>query len=86
MAVGNPRYAPQQALAAVSNVTDIEAFIRKREQLDSRTYLDICDLAPVEGPRIMRELELMGITYGSLFPGLDGICRDLKERLFAEPS
>ncbi|RYF44301.1 MAG: FRG domain-containing protein [Cytophagaceae bacterium] len=85
MAVGNPRYAPQQALAAVSNVTDIEAFIRKREQADGRTYLEVCDLAPIEAPRIMRELELMGITYGSLFPGLDGICRDLKDRLFAEP-
>jgi len=27
----------------------------------------------------------MGITFGSLFPGLDGICKDLKDRLFAEP-
>lgn len=85
MAVGNPRYAPQQALAAVSNVTDIEAFIRKREQADGKSYLEICDLPPAEGPRIMRELELMGITFGSLFPGLDGICKDLKDRLFAEP-
>lgn len=85
MPVGNPRYGPQQALAAVSNVTDIEAFIRKREQADGRTYLEVCDLSLVEAPRIMRELELMGITYGSLFPGLDGICRDLKDRLFAEP-
>ncbi len=85
MAVGNPRYTPQQALAAVSNVTDIEAFIRKREQADGKSYLQVCDLLPAEGPQIMRELELMGITYGSLFPGLDGICKDLKDRLFAEP-
>ncbi|WP_162184682.1 FRG domain-containing protein [Sphingomonas hengshuiensis] len=85
MAVGNPRYAPQQALAAVSNVTDIEAFIRKREQADGKSYLEVCDLLPAEGPRIMKELELMGITFGSLFPGLDGICKDLKDRLFAEP-
>jgi hypothetical protein len=33
----------------------------------------------------MRELELMGITYGSLFPGLDGICRDMRDRLFTPP-
>lgn len=85
MAVGNPRYAPQQALAAVSNVTDIEAFIRTREQADGKSYLQVCDLSPFEGVRIMRELELMGITFGSLFPGLDGICKDLKDRLFAEP-
>ena len=86
MAVGNPRYAPQQALAAVSNVTDIEAFIRKREQADGKIYLEVCDLLPAEGPRVMKELELMGITFGSLFPGLDGICKDLKDRLFAEPA
>ncbi|WP_370714497.1 FRG domain-containing protein [Sphingomonas sp. IW22] len=85
MAVGNPRYTPQQALAAVSNVTDIEAFIRKREQADGKCYLEVCDLSAAEGPRILRELELMGITFGSLFPGLDGICKDLKDRLFAEP-
>lgn len=86
MAVGNPRYAAQQALAAVSNVTDIEAFIREREQADGKSYLQVCDLSASEGVRIMRELELMGITFGSLFPGLDGICRDLKDRLFAEPA
>ncbi|NIJ63425.1 hypothetical protein FHR20_000356 [Sphingomonas leidyi] len=85
MAVGNPRYAPQQALATVSNVTDIEAFIRKREQADGKSHLEVCDLSPTEGPRIVKELELMGITFGSLFPGLDGICKDLKDRLFAEP-
>lgn len=80
--VGNPRSGPQQALSTVSNVADIEAFVRSKEEEDGRTYLTVCDLAPSEAPQIMRELELMGITYGSLFPGLDGICRDLKHRFF----
>ena len=48
-------------------------------------YLTVCDLPASDRPRIMRELELMGLTYGSLFPGLDGICRDMKDRLFAAP-
>jgi hypothetical protein len=30
----------------------------------------------------MRELSVMGITAGSLFPGLDGACEELKERFF----
>ncbi|WP_158511185.1 FRG domain-containing protein [Sphingobium herbicidovorans] len=81
---GNPRAAPQQALATVSNVTDIESFVRAREIQDEQEYLTICDLPATEAPRILRELELMGITYGSLFPGLDGIARDVKDRLFAE--
>jgi hypothetical protein len=81
---GNPRAAPQQALATFSNVTDIEGFIRSKEIQDQQEYLTMCELPATEVPRILRELELMGITYGSLFPGLDGIARDIKDRLFAK--
>ncbi|WP_363826570.1 FRG domain-containing protein [Sphingobium sp. LMC3-1-1.1] len=84
MPAGNPRAVPQQSVSTVSNIADIEAFIRHKEQEDDRTYLTICDLAADEAPKIMRELELMGITYGSVFPGLDGVCRDMKDRLFTE--
>ncbi len=83
---GNPRAAPQQALATCSNVADIESFIRAKEVRDKEEYLTICELPASEAPRIRRELELMGITYGSLFPGLDGIARDIKDRLFAKQS
>lgn len=34
----------------------------------------------------MRKLELMGITYGSLFPGIEGVCRDMRDRLFSSPA
>lgn len=83
---GNPRAAPQQALATFSNVTDIEGFIRAKEIQDKQEYLTICELPAKEAPRVLRELELMGITYGSLFPGLDGIARDAKSTLFAKQS
>ncbi|MGV3510421.1 MAG: FRG domain-containing protein [Novosphingobium sp.] len=81
---GNPRATPQQALAAVTNVTDIEEYIRQREIQDGQEYLTVCDFPTAEAPRILRELELMGITYGSLFPGLDGIAKDIKARFFAQ--
>lgn len=84
LSIGNPRLGPQQALSTVSNLADIEEFIIRCEAEDGRTYLTVCDLQPSEGPQIMRELEMMGITYGALFPGLDGICRDVKDRLFRE--
>ncbi|WP_158511186.1 MULTISPECIES: FRG domain-containing protein [Sphingobium] len=86
MPTGNPRHAPQQAISTVTNVADVEAFIRGREDADGMSYLTACDLPIQSKPQIMRELELMGITYGSLFPGLDGICRDMRSRLFAPPS
>lgn len=81
---GNPRATPQQALFTVSNVTDIESFIRAREDQDQQEYLTVCELPADEAPRILRELELMGITHGSLFPGLDGIARDMKSRFFGQ--
>jgi hypothetical protein len=31
---------------------------------------------------MMRELSTMGVTAGSLFPGPDGACDELKERFF----
>lgn len=79
---GNPRATPQQALSIFSNVTDIEGFIRAREVEDQQEYLTVCEIPGIEAPRILRELELMGITHGSLFPGLDGIARDIKDRFF----
>lgn len=86
LAIGNPRSGPQQALSTVTNIADVEAFIRAREEADSQTYLTVCDLHAADRSRIMRELELMGITYGSLFPGMDGVCRDMRDRLFAPPT
>jgi hypothetical protein len=86
IAIGNPRAGPQQALSTVTNVADIESFVREKEQEDDVSYLTVCDLPATDRPRIMRELELMGITYGSLFPGIDGICRDMKDRMFKEPT
>ena len=86
MQVANPRHGPQQAISTVTNVADVEGFIRRREHEDGAVYLTVCDLPLTSRPQIMRELELMGITYGSLFPGLDGVCRDMRDRMFANPS
>ena len=86
LAIGNPRSGPQQALSTVTNIADVEAFIRAREESDEQTYLTVCDLPADDRPRIMRELELMGITCGSLFPGMEGVCRDMRDRLFAPPA
>jgi hypothetical protein len=82
LALNNPRMVPQQALASVTNVDDIESYIRNREQDNQKTYLQVIDLPASGRKEIMQELSLMGITAGSLFPGLDGVCKQLKERFF----
>jgi hypothetical protein len=81
IAIDNERLIPQQSISSITNIDDIESYIRSRET-DERRYLQVIDLPMNERPQIMRELSVMGITAGSLFPGLDGACEELKERNF----
>jgi hypothetical protein len=52
------------------------------EAKENTKYLEAIDLPASERNHVMRELALMGITAGTLFPGLDGACEGLKERNF----
>ena len=81
IAIDNERLVPQQSISSVSNVDDIESYIRSKES-ETKRFLQIIDLPLQERPAVMRELSMMGITAGSLFPGLDGACEELKERFF----
>lgn len=83
LAINNSRAVPQQALSTVTNVDDLEKYIRQREQAAGITYLSAFDMPAGERNKVMRELDLMGINAGSLFPGLDGACKQLKERNFS---
>jgi hypothetical protein len=81
VAINNERMIPQQAVSTVTNIDDIEAYIKSRET-EHKKYLNIIDLPVKDRKEVMRELSYMGITAGSLFPGLDGACEELKERFF----
>ncbi len=82
IAIDNGRLIPQQSISSITNVDDIESYIKSKETAD-RQYMHIIDLPMRERPRIMQELSMMGITSGSLFPGLDGACEEIKERFFS---
>jgi len=81
IAIDNHRLIPQQSISSVTNIDDIESYIRSCEKPDEQ-YLQIVDLPLGERPMVMRELSTMGITAGSLFPGFDGTCEELRERFF----
>jgi hypothetical protein len=81
IAIDNERLIPQQSISSVTNIDDIETYIRSTES-EERRYLQIVDLPLKERPLVMRELGMMGITAGSLFPGFDGACEELRERHF----
>lgn len=81
MAIENERTIPQQAISLVTNIDDIETYITSH-QTNGNTYLFAFDLPVSARNEMIRELKFMGITGGSLFPGLDGACEELKERNF----
>lgn len=78
----NERLIPQQAVSTITNVDDVETYIRNRELESAAVYLSAFDLPVHERHRVMTELSYMGITAGSLFPGLDGACEELRELNF----
>jgi hypothetical protein len=81
IAIDNERMIPQQAASTVTSIDDMETYIRSRET-DEKKYLQAIDLPVRERKLAIRELSYMGITSGSLFPGLDGICEELTELNF----
>jgi hypothetical protein len=81
--IDNPRMIPQQSITTLTNVDDIEWVIRAMETQHGRQYLQAIDLPVSARDEVMRELAIMGITAGSMFPSLDGACEELRERMFA---
>lgn len=82
LSIENQRAIPQQALLSATNVDDIESYVRSKEAEAGQTYLQAVDLPISERRRVMEELSGMGITAGSLLPGLDGACEELRGRFF----
>jgi len=78
----NPRGLPQQSHVIYSNIYNIEAYIRFIEEKDNAKYLTSIDIKASERNNAMKDLEIMGITASTLFPGLDGVCQAIKEKNF----
>ncbi len=83
-AIDNPRMVPQQAVTSLTNIDDIEAHIIERESDKSTRYLQAIDIPANQREVVMSDLRFMGITAGSMFPSIDGMCEELRERNFEE--
>jgi hypothetical protein len=82
LAVDNPRLVPQQAVTTVTNLFDIEAYILEKEAEIGVRLLEAIDIPAKERELAMTDLRFMGITAGSMFPGIDGVCEEMRERNF----
>jgi hypothetical protein len=81
-AYDNPRHIPQQSHHTFSNVADIAGYLRWNGHMHKKDFLTIIDIEPKHRDHAIKDLAFMGLTAASLFPGLDGTCRALKERFF----
>jgi hypothetical protein len=82
--IENPRVVPQQSVTTVTNVDDIERHVLEGEAQSGNTYLLAFDISAEERDVAMRDLRFMGISAGSLFPSIDGVCEELRELYFDE--
>lgn len=80
--VSNARLLPQQGISTLTNVDDVESYIRAIEATHGRRYLQVFELPASARVEALDDLRRMGIGPASLFPGLDGACEGLRARLF----
>jgi hypothetical protein len=82
LGIENPRMIPQQATAMITNIDDIEGWIEAGSDAVKQPFLRAIDIPLAEREQALRELDLMGINAGSLFPGIDGACEALAYKNF----
>lgn len=82
ISIDNPRMVPQQAVTTVTNIYDKEEYLIQKEKESGTNFLRAIDIPAYEREKAMAELKFMGITAGSMFPSIDGICEELRERNF----
>lgn len=82
LSIENNRALPQQALSSITNVDDVEGYIRSKELVNKKTYMQVIDLPRSDRKLVLQELSLMGITAGNMMPGLDGACEELRRKYF----
>ncbi len=82
--IANPRSLPQQAVAMLTNLKNIEHYVQYMTSKDKPEipYLTAFDIPWSEREHVLTDLREMGITASSMFPGLDGICEDVKGRFY----
>lgn len=82
IAIDNPRIVPQQAVTTATNLYDIEAYLLEKEKESGIQFLQAIDIPARARCHVMADLRFMGITAGSMFPSIDGVCEELRERNF----
>ncbi len=77
----NPRLYAQQGRFMVTNVANVESFIHQIEEQVGQSDL-FSAVVPVRfASEAIKDLAYMGLTAGTLLPGLDGVCRMMRHEM-----
>lgn len=79
IAIDNPRIVPQQAVTTATNIDDIEWYVLQKERELGIEFIRAFDIPVTDREEAMRDLRFMGITAGSMFPSIDGVCEEMRE-------
>jgi len=79
--IENPRALPQQSVVLATNLAELEPWIRDLEGRRSELLLTI-DMPKTLRNEALDDLAYMGISASSMFPGLEGACKALREKYF----
>ncbi len=85
----NPRLYAQQGRFVMTNLGDLEGFLVQAQSdpkgfAGGKTLLVAADIPRDVAPQALKDLALMGITAATMFPGLEGACRMLKQQMLIE--
>jgi hypothetical protein len=79
----NPRLYAQQGLFMVTNATNVEHVLLESGAIEGKEYLVAADVPIKFATEALQDLKYMGLTAGTMFPGLDGVCRMMKHSMYS---
>ncbi|BDB29513.1 FRG domain-containing protein (plasmid) [Cupriavidus sp. P-10] len=85
----NPRLYAQQGRFVMTNIGDLESYLLQMQSVPNgfvqgKTLLVAADIPRSVAPQALKDLALMGVTAATMFPGLEGACRMLKQQMLIQ--
>ena len=79
--INNSRLYAQQGKFLVTNIADLEYWLCSIDQPNGQKMLIAADVPITCAYEALKDLQFMGLTAATMFPGLDGVCRMLKHEM-----
>jgi hypothetical protein len=79
----NPRIYAQQGLFMATNAANVEHVLVEEGKREGKDYVIAADVPIAVAADALDDLKYMGLTAATMFPGLDGVCRMMKQSMYS---